>query len=328
MAGRLDAIDHVAVSVANPPNRTNLPTRGLVNGRVKQAVDRRTRQCRERRCARRIQSARLRHMAGQAGITLMAYGRRQFLWQARHLALSLRLWSPQLPLALVTDRPTHPTGELFDVVVPMRGRQPSDCGPKLDLDRYTPFEQTLYLDSDGLAVRDLQFILDRYADREFAVMGSNIDSGHWYGDVQSMCRLAGQPTIPKFSGGFMYFTKTDRTHAVFAAARGLAERYDQLAFDTFNRGIADEPLLSIALSSRGFDAIPTMPDTSISLLGVDGTPDIDVVAGHAAFTKNGRSMHPAVVSLRRRPQLPLATKRNHLPKGMWQTPALHGDPHS
>lgn len=225
----------------------------------------------------------------------MAYGKRLFQRQARDLALSLRLHGCQLPLALVTEWPDDEVSELFNLVIPIRGTPSRDCRPKLDLDLYTPFQRTLYLDSDGLAVRDIQFLLDRFFARDFVVTGSNISTGRWYGDVAAMCELAGSETIPKFSGGFMYFTATPKVSSVFRRAREMADVYEELGFDTFNKGIADEPLLSIALAEHGIRARPSMPDASASLLGTIEPPEVDVVAGRAKFIKNGLMMEPAIV---------------------------------
>lgn len=229
------------------------------------------------------------------GVVIMAYSRRRFAWQAQHLAMSLRLHSPDLPLALVTDMPHKAKPGLFDIVIPMTGQRRTDCRPKLDLDLHTPFDHTLYLDSDALAVRDISFIFDRFTGHDFAVMGSNINTGHWYGDVPEMCARAGASTIPKFSGGFLYFTRTNTTAATFADARAQADTYTESGYDRFNNGIADEPILSIALARQGIQAIPTMPDTAISLIGLTSDIDLDVTTGRARFTKNHRPMNPAIV---------------------------------
>lgn len=229
------------------------------------------------------------------GILVMAYGKKLYHRQAADLAASLRLHCPRIPLALATEWPDGRSSGLFDHVIPLAGPSRHDCRPKLDMDLYTPFRHTLYVDSDGLAVRDVGFLFERFAGRDFVVQGSNLAAGRWYGDVATMCRLAGASTIPKFNSGFMYFTDNQMVASVFHAARDLAESYEQLGFDRFNRGIADEPLLSIALASHGVAAIPTMPDASASLLGTVGQPDMDVLGGRARFLKYGRPMEPAIV---------------------------------
>jgi hypothetical protein len=230
-----------------------------------------------------------------AGILVMAYGKRLYQHQAVDLAVSLRLRNPQIPLALVTEWPHHRTSRLFDHVIGLDGPRRHDCRPKLDMDLLTPFRRTLYIDSDGLAVRDVDFLFDRFAAREFVVHGSNISTGQWYGNVHMMCQLAGSLTVPKFNSGFMYFQDSTVTAGVFRTARKLTETYEQRGFDRFNGGIADEPLLSIGLARHGVRAVPTMPDASASLIGTLEPPEMDVLSGRATFLKYGRRMEPAIV---------------------------------
>lgn len=230
------------------------------------------------------------------GVTVMAYGADRHHAQAADLARSLRLHSPSVPLAVVTDQPADPLlGSLFDHVVPLPPNLPADGRAKLDLDLHSPFERTLYLDSDSLAFRDVCFVLERYRGRDVVVLGRQITAGRWYGDVPAMCRRAGSSSIPQFNGGVLYFADTDVTRAVFEEARELADQYDELGLDRFNGGIADEPLLAVALARHGLTADPRDGDTSVSLLGLQGEPDLDIAGGRATFVKNGRHVAPAVV---------------------------------
>lgn len=225
----------------------------------------------------------------------MAYGKRLYQRQARDLGVSLRLHSPQVPLALVTQWPDDSIAKLFDVIVPLSGRSRTDCRPKLDVDLYTPFRHTMYLDSDSLAVHDVEPLLTRFRSFEFVVFGRNVSPGRWYEDVTTLCKLAGATSIPQFSGGFMYFASTPRTAEIFAPARMLADNYAELGFDRFNHGVADEPLLSIALARHGIPATPTMHDAVVSVLGLTGTLHMSVVDRYARFRKHGQDMAPAVV---------------------------------
>lgn len=232
----------------------------------------------------------------EAGIAVMAYGAGRFHRQAAALARSLRLHSPGQVLALITDRPEEfRPGTLFDHVVPLLGAATSDCRPKLDLDLCTPFRRTLYLDSDSLAFRDLGFVLDRHRGRDVVVLGRPVSAGHWYLDVPELCRLAGARSVPQFNGGVFYFEDTVVAHAVFGRARELAERYGELGFARFGGGVADEPLLAVALAEAGIGPDPRDADTSVSLLGLQGWPELDIRSGRASFVKNGRSVRPAVV---------------------------------
>jgi hypothetical protein len=228
------------------------------------------------------------------GVVVMAYGARRFLRQAWHFVLSLRCHSPEIPVALVTDRTDDRLASVADLVIPFDGAAPRDCRPKLDLDTYSPFAHTLYLDADSLVVRDVRPLFDRFRDHEFVVLGRQASDGYWYGDVAGMCDLAGSDSLPKVNGGILYFARSARTTAIFATARELASQYEELGYDTFNGGVADEPLLAIALARHGIEAQP-LEDSSVTPLGITSPLKINVLAGSASFAKKHRQMRPTVV---------------------------------
>jgi hypothetical protein len=230
------------------------------------------------------------------GIVVMAYGPHRYLRQARSLAQSLDRNSPGLHRSLVTDRPRAAAAAAFyNLVIPIEGASRTDCRPKLDLDQYTPYRHTLYLDADSLVVRSLLPLFARLADHELVVIGKNIASGHWYGDVASMRHIAGSTTLPQFNSGLISFTDTARTHRIFSRARELADHYDALGLAPFNGGIADEPLLAIALAGEQLRAHDLTSEVMASLLGMTGPILIDVLAGVCRFEKRGRPVEPAVV---------------------------------
>lgn len=228
------------------------------------------------------------------GVVVMAYGSRRYLRQAWHLMISVRRHSPGVPVALVTDRPADRLAFAADLVIPLRGAASADGRPKLDLDIYSPFKHTLYLDADSLVVRDIRPLFERFGQSEFVVLGRSISDGHWYGKVAAMCALAGSDSLPKFNGGILYFTCGSGITGVFTKARELASQYAALGYDTFNGGVADEPLLAIALAQRGIEAQP-VDNSSVSLLGITSSLRINALNGHASFEKKYRPVTPSVV---------------------------------
>jgi hypothetical protein len=223
----------------------------------------------------------------------MAYGRPTYQRQAAALLSSIRRHSPGLAVTLATDRPGGRLSARADHVVGLTGSY-TDCRPKLDLDVLSPYRQTLYLDADSLVVRDLAELFDRFGTEEFVVLGRDAGTGHWYGDVAEMCRMAGSSSLPRFNGGLILFTRSALAVDVFAEARAMADRYEELGFDHFRQGVADEPLLAIALARRGISALDPSKSCA-SLLGLDRPPAIDVLSGVARFSKRGTVMAPAVV---------------------------------
>ena len=228
------------------------------------------------------------------GVLLMAHTRKSFLGQASDMIRSLRRHSPSTPIALVTQWPKDRRAQLADIVIPLTGATVGDCRPKLDLDTYTPFDRTLYLDVDSLTVGNVEPLFRRFAGSSVAVLGERISRGRWYTDVGRLCAMAGTTHVPKFSGGIIYLEKDDVTAGVFAYSRHLADRYADLDLDTFAGGVADEPLLAVALARVGLEAQP-VADSSWSLLGLSAPPRLDVLAGTAEFMKHGTSVRPVVV---------------------------------
>jgi hypothetical protein len=90
----------------------------------------------------------------ELGFLTMAFGHQRYVRQAENLALSLKRHMPGIPLALVTDRKN--VSGLFDVVVPMKAIACAGVVQKLELYTDSPFQETLFIDSDSVATRPFQ----------------------------------------------------------------------------------------------------------------------------------------------------------------------------
>ncbi|MGH8876245.1 MAG: hypothetical protein ACRD0P_02710 [Stackebrandtia sp.] len=233
-------------------------------------------------------------MSSSRGVLVVAFGADRFIDQAGDLAATIRRWSPQMAIALVTD---GASGEVagFDRVARIRTPDSADCRIKLDMDVLSPFDETLYVDADSFAVGVVEPIFDACADSDVAVFGHQIASGTWYGDVTRMRRRAGSASIPKFNGGCIYFRRTKRTADVFAFAREVAEEYADLELTGFGGGIADEPLLSIALARHGIAATDITATTMATPIGITGPMRVDVLSGRCCFAKQHRIVEPVLV---------------------------------
>ena len=85
------------------------------------------------------------------GFITMAFGSHKYIRQAENLALSLRYNMPGYKIAIVTDRPDE--APVFDIVIPMRKFDQAGMILKLDIYEYSPFHETLFIDSDSIATR-------------------------------------------------------------------------------------------------------------------------------------------------------------------------------
>lgn len=232
------------------------------------------------------------------GVLVLAYGHRRYRRQAHSLALSLQRHSPGLHRTLVTDDVGCAAAQAYDAVITVPGGQPEDCRLKLSLDTFAPYEQTLYLDADALAVRPVEPLFGLFDDSAVGVVGKDIVSGQaepWYGDVGEMCRVAGTTWLPKCNSGLILLRTTESTRRIFRRARQLADEYTALGLHTFRGGIADEPLLAMALAEHGIHAQDLTAVTSATPIGINGPLRVNVLAGSCTFTKQGIDVEPALI---------------------------------
>src|SRR5581483_832261 len=91
---------------------------------------------------------------GGFGFLSIAIGARGYIRQAEILSLSLRRNMPGIPLAILPD--DHRLARYADILVPVDHPMPITAAQKILLDRYSPFERTLFIDCDCVATRSFQ----------------------------------------------------------------------------------------------------------------------------------------------------------------------------
>jgi len=235
-------------------------------------------------------------MSSTCGVLVVAVGPERYHRMARALLLSIRRCHPDWPLAAVTDRPRSLRGaadEIVRVSLPDTGAY----GLKLSADLHTPFDRTLLLDVDSLLVRPVPQLWSFFSDVPVGVLGFDIDAGTWFGrDVGEICQELGTPTIPRFNGGLVCFDRSDEAHQVFDAARGYFARYEELGFTPFRGARADEPVLAMALASRGIRACH---DRRLEMYrttrSAQGPVHVDVLRHECSFRLDGQVVRPGIV---------------------------------
>lgn len=233
------------------------------------------------------------------GFITMAYGPDRYMRQAETLARSLRLHMPGIPLALVTDR-TDP-GDLFDVVVPMLPFSNAGTLHKISLYDYSPFEETLFIDSDCVVVRPFHEQLSAISRHDFApVVNKCLKAGEqdlWLEDVGKALQAVGGTCFPKFNGGVYFFRKGDEAASIFRGAHDILSRAAELGVKDFDRaGPGDETLIGLAMAQHGglklYDDHGTLMRTP---LNTTGPVEVSVLTGECSFVKQGRRVSPAIV---------------------------------
>lgn len=237
-------------------------------------------------------------MADRGFITL-AFGSTYYLGIARNLARSLKLAGNEHPLAIVTDLLEEDLGD-FDVVLPLPADADRSLFQKLSLDLYSPFTETIFLDSDCLVVRDLEPLFEQLGHQDFAVVGSTVTAGEWFGrqiaDLRQERGIAGG--LPKFNSGLIYWRQSEVASGIFASARELWEDYETLGFGAFRGGTlsrADEPIFALAMASHGIRALDDDGTVMNTPIGLSGRVRLNLTTHESRFVKHGVLVSPAVM---------------------------------
>jgi len=224
---------------------------------------------------------------GQTILFTVACGKPRYAKQAMALAMSARLHGATAPIVLASDCADESVARWFDAVVsPVPGVEP--YMQKLVGLQTTGAQRVLFLDSDSLAVRNLDQLLLLLAGKPFAAMGDWITDGYYWGDTKSNLAKLGASKIARMNGGLLYYERSPDGLAVIDRALEVSRDFDRLGLDRLAGKIHDEGCVSPALSTTGKGEL--IPDTE----GYSITPwtgievDLDVLKGRFTMVNGYR----------------------------------------
>jgi len=214
---------------------------------------------------------------------------------AKMLALSLLQTNPGIKRAVISDVPEGEFTGLYDIYIPYDKSFGNGISQKLYLDKYSTFEETLFIDSDCLVFDSLDNMITLCRKHPFAVFGDQISSGNWYMDVTAMCKKFNLQSIPLFNGGTYYFKKTALAGSIYDKARELAENYIGLGFTQFRGSVNEEPLIAVAMAINSVEAVDDRGTGMRTPIGMSGPLKIDVLNKKCAFNKQGEHVEPVIL---------------------------------
>jgi hypothetical protein len=232
------------------------------------------------------------------GIITIALGSETYIRMAKDLALSARKHCPTIPRAVVTDSRDAELAGLFDSVIPVDASLGDPLFQKLCLDRYSPFDETLFIDCDSLIVGDVDFIWRACEGRSSAFVGEKQTTGSWYGaDVATVCRACNVPWLGTLNSGMIFFRSGDEASKMFASGRRAMARCRTLGFDLFRGDIySDEIGFSIAFAEHAVEPLDDPRGRTMRTpIGIEGRMKIDVLRGYCRFIKRGEPVAPTIV---------------------------------
>ena len=182
------------------------------------------------------------------------------------MALSLELKYPGIPKAIICNKKLLNADDLsilkdyYDYIIDER-KDISGWLHKLYLDEYTPFQHTLFLDSDMLVVRDIIPWISRFSNSSFTYWGINIEEGKlWEGPyVKKILSNIGRKSLPLLRGGGHYYFNKDTPLLNVARKVAKPDVYRKLIG---NYLFTDETAVMVAASLENYN-IDTSSDVFV-----------------------------------------------------------------
>jgi hypothetical protein len=242
------------------------------------------------------------------GLVTIAYGPKKYIRMARALALSYRRHNQLRPIAIVTDDSNAKRVEkYFDIVVSLNPAYGLGVVQKLNVDRYSPFEETLFVDSDCIFYKSPERLWRLYAGKDFRARGWRYLTGRteyerkrpyeFVQDTSDFLRKNNIERLPHFNSGVFFFRKSETASNVFISARSVYERRTTVGLVPFkNAPIADEPAFGVAMELCGVEMDPWDNREGMeTALNMENVYSINVLTGKAKFRKNGVDCDPVLI---------------------------------
>ena len=233
------------------------------------------------------------------GVVTMAYGKQRYLDMAKALARSLKLHAPLVPRAILTDSTDKELGELFTCVIPHRPEFGANVEPKFYLDQFSPFSETLFIDSDCLVLSSLDSFWEAFSGQYFGVPGWRVlhrGDTDPYVDVDYVLERFKLDELPKFNGGTYYFRRCEETTRFFDTARKFFSQASSLRIANFRgAGAPDEPIIALVMALQGLSLTSMGDGGMLTPIQSTGPLRLDAIRGTCSFTKEGRKVSPEII---------------------------------
>lgn len=158
-----------------------------------------------------------------------------------------------IPICLLTDGKTGINTSIFDVVKLIEA--PTDhCLFKINLNQYTPFAKTLYIDADTICMNDFSGLLESITQHEFWVDTIQSNTSYWLKEE------AFTKPYQEVNTSLFYFTK-EADH-YFETLNDFYKIVDRKFFKNFwgkSNMLPDEALHQLGMSYQGYNFTPQKP---------------------------------------------------------------------
>lgn len=196
------------------------------------------------------------------GFVTIATGEERYFKMARTLLYSYRLTAKEpMPFAIITDKENEYTKEFDDVIV----LEHYTCTyiDKLMLMKKCPYDETIFIDADCVAYRDLNHYWRVFQGADdFACLGENLPldtvTGGWF-TLAGAGKYRGQVQyIPNFHGGIYFIRSGSVCERMYEICQDVATHFEDYKFKSEKP--ADEPIIALAMSVCGCKTVNWLPE--------------------------------------------------------------------
>ena len=184
------------------------------------------------------------------GFVTLATGRDEYYILAQNLLRSYHFHSRSpLPFAIICDRENEYTSD-FDTVIVMDHPQ-CNVYDKLRLLDLAPFAETIFIEADCLAYRDLNGLWEIFKDGpDFGTLGPvlPLDSEKGWIDPEFLGPYQGRIQQQYLNQGGVYYMRKDRLDAFMQTCRDINLHREAFHF----KFLTDEPIFALACALHGF----------------------------------------------------------------------------
>ena len=214
--------------------------------------------------------------AAKRGFITIATGDQKYYQMAVNLLHSYRQYSDDpSPFSLICDHDC-PEAREFDSFVLIENATQSYLD-KLYLHRYTPYEETIFIDADSLILSNTQLLWDDFANcPDFSCYGISLsldshEGWFFYEDMEEL-----KPNLSfgiSMHGGLYFLRKNEKCNDIFEKALHFSAHYHSYKFACF-KDPADEPVLALSMALAGRKPCP-IKNRIVYLPSHDGNLCID-----------------------------------------------------
>lgn len=234
----------------------------------------------------------MEHHGRTRGFVTIAAGSSHYFRLARNLLRSYRRFGKeQLPFALICDKVCDEAREFDDVVVMDKAYR--SYMDKLQLIRYSPYDETIFVDADSLFLQDPGVLWEDFSRMgDFSGYGSavGLDEDGWFFHKEAGEFSAALTFNVRMHGGLYYFRNTARGQEVFQRAMYLVDNYQNYRFAHFTEP-ADEPVLALSMAVSGCEPCPA----ENRICFVPALPKTPMVSVEGAVTVKGQPVEPVIL---------------------------------